>query len=195
MKVPLYMVLIFLFSFAVQKHIFAQSSTVIEAGIIMGGDGDFLGEYSNGFRNGVLAGIKGEYGTYGFFLSPGIYFQNFTISKKYTQVKPFVDDKRINMLKAKALLGYKTDVFTRKIKFKFGGGINANYIINIQKNDAGIDFKTLSDTYWGYTVETGIDILSFSLSLSYDKSFKEIWHIEDNKGYFDFMILTLGFKF
>lgn len=189
-----YLIFIFLLMHAGQNKIRAQSSTSVEMGILLGDDGDFINNYAQGFRNGYMIGLKGDYGTYEVFISPGIYFQSFTINNNYKKVKPFVRDERINMLKAKALLGYKTYFLTRKTKFKFGGGITANYIINIAKNDKGVNFKTLSDTYWGYTLDTGFEIFSISLSVSYEKPFKEILKIDDKRSYFDFLVFSLSIE-
>ena len=184
----------FVFMALWQMPLGAQSSMNMDFGIVMGGDGNMISDSIAGFRNGYTLGMHGDYGTYGFYISPGVYFQDFTIDNNYKYIEPFVKSERIKLLKAKVLLGYKTNLFTRKLKFKFGGGFNGSYIINIAKNDKGVDFKSLSDTYYAYSFDVGLDIFSVSVNLSYEKTLKEVLSLQGNSGYFDFVIVTLGVR-
>jgi hypothetical protein len=167
-------------------------------GAVAGSNGNIIQDTVNNdviFRNGYQIGVLGNFGTYSFFVSPGIYFKDFTIKKDFDKINPFERSPRIKLTKAKVVLGYQTNLFTRKIKLKFGGGMNGNYIINISDNDEGYNFDSLQDTYWGYNIDMGLDFFSLTFNISYEKTVKEVLSINDKRSKLDFIILSAGIMF
>ena len=176
-----------------------QSSYSIDFGIMTGGNGNLLGDslvsFPNSvkeFRNGYTAGVKAFFGTYGFFISPGLYYQDYTIKNNYEKLNPFVKSPRIRSAKAKAILGYQADMLKRKLNFRLGGGLNYNYIIIIEKNNSGIDFQTINDKYFAYNFDVGLDIYFLNLGLSYERSISDVIK---SKNKFDFIVFTAGINF
>jgi hypothetical protein len=176
-----------------------QSSYIIDFGVITGNNGKMLGDstisFPNSlkeFRNGYNAGFKAYFGTYSFFISPGIYYQEYTIKNDYKSPDPFVDSPRIRSAKAKAVIGYQADMFKRKLNLRLGGGLNYNYIIKIDNNPYGVDFQTLSDKYLAYNFDIAFDIFFVNLGLSYEKSIPKILNSQKK---FDFIIISAGISF
>ncbi|MEZ4908858.1 MAG: hypothetical protein R2771_14745 [Saprospiraceae bacterium] len=73
-----------------------QVSYSIDFGVLEGNNGNMFGDTTfqipsktNTFRNGFVVGLKGVFGTYGFFLSPGIYYQDYTVQNDFNIVSPF----------------------------------------------------------------------------------------------------------
>ncbi len=193
-----YITFLILLLSATQNFINAQSSFGMNFGIVMGSNGNFVQDTLksiSSFRNGYQIGVLGNFGTYSFFVSPGIYFKDFTIKKDFNKIDPFEKSPRIKLAKAKITLGYQTNLITRKIKLKFGGGLNGNYIININNNDEGYNFDTLEDTYLGYNIDIGLDFFSFTFNISYEKSIKEVLTLNKKSSGLDFIILTGGILF
>lgn len=176
-----------------------QSTFSFDFGILAGNNGNLLGDSLTGFpesikefRNGYSAGLKACFGTYGFFLSPGLYYQDYTISNKYVNLDPFIKSPRIRSAKAKVIVGYQADMLKRKLNFRLGGGLNYNYIIIIDKNNLAIDFQTINDKYLAYNFDVGLDIFFLNLGLSYERSIPDVIK---SKNKFDFFILTAGINF
>ncbi len=195
MRIIKYMTLFILLLSATQNFVIGQSSLGMNFGIVAGNNGNIIQDSTRTFRNGYQIGILGNFGTYSFFISPGIYFNDVTINKDYKEIAPFEIAPRIKTAKAKLTLGYQTNVLTRKIKLKFGGGMNANYIISISDNDEGYNFDTLDDSYMGYNIDMGLDFFFLTFNISYEKSIREILTLNDKKSGLDFIILTAGIVF
>ena len=191
----LYTTFIILLLSATQNFVSGQSSFGMNFGVVVGDNGNIIQDSTKTFRNGYQIGVLGNFGTYSFFISPGVYFKDVTINKDYKDITPFERSPRIKIAKAKVILGYQTNILTRKIKLKFGGGMNGNYVINISDNDEGYNFDTLNDTYMGYNIDIGLDFFSLTFNISYEKSIKEILTLKDKKSSLDFIILTAGFVF
>lgn len=157
--------------------------------------GDSTNSFPNSlkeFRNGYNAGIKAYFGTYSFFISPGIYYQEYTIKSDYKSPDPFVDSPRIRSAKAKAVVGYQADMLKRKLNLRLGGGLNYNYIIKIDNNPYGVDFQTLSDKYLAYNFDIAFNVFFVNLGLSYEKSIPKILNSQKK---FDFIIISAGISF
>ncbi len=191
----LYTTFLILLLSATQNFVSGQSSFGMNFGVVAGDNGNIIQDSAKTFRNGYQIGVLGNFGTYSFFISPGVYFKDVTIKKDYKDIAPFERSPRIKIAKAKVILGYQTNILTRKIKLKFGGGMNGNYVINISDNDEGYNFDTLNDTYMGYNIDIGLDFFSLTFNISYEKSIKEILTLKDKKSSLDFIILTAGFVF
>ena len=175
-----------------------QSSYNAVFGIIAGNNGNIIGDSISiipknleKFRNGYTIGINGVFGTYGFFISPGAYFKDYTISGNYNMIEPFVNAPRIKSVKAKTIIGYQANFFSNSVKFRFGGGLNYNYIVTINKNDLGVGFNTVRDNYLAYSFDLGFDLYFLTFGLGYEKTFSEVIK-PDNK--LDFLVLTAGIK-
>ncbi|MGE5354844.1 MAG: hypothetical protein ACM3PT_01270 [Deltaproteobacteria bacterium] len=192
---------IFLFLLLIASTLFVagQSTYTAEFGILAGKNGNLTGDSITGFpnslkqfRNGYNAGVKATFGTYSFFISPGLYYQEYTVKNDFTSLNPFIDSPRIRSVKAKVALGYQAYTLKRKINFRLGGGLNYNYVISIDKNVQGYDFKTIEDRYLAYNVGIDADAFFISLGLSYERSIPKILN-SDIK--FDFLIFSAGFNF
>lgn len=178
---------------------YGQSAFSFDFGILAGNNGNLLGdsltsfpESFKEFRNGYTTGVKARFGTYSFFISPGLYYQDYTIKNSYERLSPFVKSPRIRSAKGKVIVGYQADMMKRKLNFRLGGGLNYNYIIIIDKNNSAIDFKTVNDKYLGYNFDIGLDIYFLNLGLSYERSIPNV--IKSSKK-FDFFVVTAGINF
>lgn len=176
----------------------SQSSYNMVFGIIAGNNGNILDENNSlipknlqHFRNGYTIGVNGVFGTYGFFISPGAYFKDYTISGYYNKIEPFVSAPRIKSIKAKSIIGYQAGFLKNRIKFRFGGGLNYNYIVTINKNDLGVGFNTVNDNYLAYSIDLGVDLYILTFGLGYERTFSEVIKPDIKM---DFLVLTAGIK-
>lgn len=190
--------IIFITLFTIQNAL-CQSSFSLDFGGLIGNNGSIFGDTTfkipskdMNFRNGYILGLKGVFGTYGFFISPGIYFQSESIDRSFKIINPLVKSPSMKKLKAKSILGYKFDMFSDNFTFRVGGGVNWNYLISIDNNNYNYSFSTLKDQYLAYNFDLGFDFNFFNLSLSYEKSLKNVL-IDNDK--FDNLILTAGIDF
>lgn len=194
MKIISYTTILILLFLGMQNFTFGQSSYGANFGVVMGNNGNALNGINDSlysFREGYQFGVLGNFGTYSFFISPGLYYKNITINNNFEKIDPFVKSPRLKIAKAKVVMGYQTDIISKKIKFKVGGGVNGNYIISIDDNGEDFSFNTLEDTHWAYSFDIGIDFFIVNINLSYEKSIKEVF--KGSKDYkFDYFILSAG---
>jgi hypothetical protein len=176
----------------------SQSSYHLVFGAIAGNNGNTLDDSVsvipvklNQFRNGYTLGINGVFGTYGFFISPGAYYKDYTISEEYSKLQPFVTAPRIKSIKAKTIIGYQAGFLNNKINFRFGGGLNYNYIVTINKNDLGVGFNTVNDNYLAYSFDLGFDLYFLTFGLGYESTFSEVIKPETKM---QFLVFTAGIK-
>lgn len=198
MKKFSYISIIILLLILKQNIALSQSSYGSSFGIVVGGNGELLNNLNdsiNTFRNGYQVGILGSFGAYSFFVSPGIYFEDFTINKDFTKIDPFIKSPRMKMAKAKVVMGYQTDILTKKLKFKIGGGLNGSYLLSISDNNEDYTFNNLEDTYLGYNIDIGLDIFFVNINLSYEKSLKDTFTKENSEHKSDFLVLSAGVLF
>jgi len=192
-----YTTLLILFFIAMQNIVMAQSSYGTSFGVVIGSNGNVLKkEKSNKrtFRNGYQIGLKANFGTYSFYISPSIFYKSITIDTSFTKIKPFEKGSSLKIGKAKVVIGYQTNLFTKKIKFKFGGGLNGNYVLSISDNSQNYDFNNITDTYFGYNVDVGLDIFFLNFNISYEKSLKDVFVSTPNHK-FDFLVFSAGVLF
>ncbi len=195
MRKKLYITFIVLLVAHLHKNVNAQSSYGMNFGVVVGDNGNIIQDSVYSFRNGYQVGVFGNFGTYGFFVSPGLYFKSVTIDNSFNKIEPFRVSPAIKIAKAKIIFGYQTNLFTRKIKLKLGGGMNGNYVILIDKNDADFNFNTLNDKFLGYNIDIGLDFFFLTFNISYEKSVKEVLSANGNNSGLDFFILSAGFMF
>jgi hypothetical protein len=193
-----YISIIILLLFIKQNIALGQSSYGFNFGVAIGGNGELMNNSKdsiNTFKNGYQVGILGTFGTYSFFISPGIYYEDITINKGYSKVDPFIKSPRMKLAKAKVVMGYQTNLLTKRVKFKIGGGVNGSYLLNIAENDMDYTFNNLEDNYLGYSIDLGLDFFFININLSYEKSLKNTFTKLDNKHKSDFLILSAGVSF
>ena len=195
MRKKLYTKYIILLMIVIQNIAIGQSSFNVNIGAVAGNNGNLITDSLRTYRTGYQIGVTGNFGTYNFFISPGVFFKDITINNRFNEIKPFVKSPRIKFAKAKIIIGYQTNLITKKIKFRIGGGINGNYIININDNNEDFSINTLEDTYLAYNFDIGLDFFILSFNLSYEKSVKNVLtnSVDGNK--FDFLILSAGVIF
>jgi hypothetical protein len=167
-------------------------------GVVLGNNGNVFNKLIDNvkiFRTGYQFGINGNFGTYSFFISPGIYYQNVTINNQFEKLEPFVKSPRLKTAKAKIIMGYQTDLITKKIKFRIGGGINGNLILNVDDNTENFSINTLEDTYFAYDFDIGIDFFIINFNVSYEKSIKDVFLNGLQKHKFDSFVFSTGILF
>lgn len=196
MKIFSHTTILILFFLGIQNFTLGQSSYGANFGVVMGNNGNALNGINDSlysFREGYQFGVLGNFGTYSFFISPGVYFKDITINNNFEKIDPFVKSPRLKIANAKVVMGYQTDILSKNIKFKVGGGVNGNYIISIDDNSEDFSFNTLEDTHWAYNFDIGIDFFIININLSYEKSIKEVFsRTPDDKYKFDYFILSAG---
>lgn len=196
-KIFLYTTFLILFVSATQNIVSGQSSYGTSFGVVIGNDGNVLKKYKNDvrtFRNGYQVGLKANFGTYSFYISPGIFYKSVTIDTSFTKIEPFVKSPSLKIGKAKVVIGYQTNLFTKKIKFKLGGGLNGNYVLSISDNNQDYDFVNITDKYLAYNVDIGLDVFFLNFNISYEKSLKDVFVGTPNHK-FDFIVLSAGVLF
>ena len=192
-----YTTLLILFFIAIQNIVIGQSTYGASFGIVVGNNGDILKKGKNDvitFRNGYQVGLKANFGAYSFYISPGVYYKSITIDTSFTKIKPFEKGPGLKIGKAKVVIGYQTNLITKKIKFKVGGGLNGNYILSISDNNQNYDFNNITDTYFAYNVDVGLDVYFLNFNISYEKSLKDVF-VSTPKHKFDFLVFSAGILF
>ncbi len=174
----------------------AQSSYGASFGVVTGKDGNLLKSKDSirTYRNGYQIGLKANFGTYSFYISPSIFYESITIDTSFKKINPFEKSPSLKIGKAKVVVGYQTNILTKKIKFKIGGGINGNYILSIADNNMNYTFNTITDRYIAYNIDVGFDIFFLNFNISYEKSLNDIF-VENPKHKFDFLVLSAGVLF
>ena len=196
MKLFLYTTFIIVFLSVMQNIASAQSSYGASFGVVTGKDGNLLKSKDSirTYRNGYQIGLKANFGTYSFYISPSIFYESITIDTSFKKINPFEKSPSLKIGKAKVVVGYQTNLLTKKIKFKIGGGINGNYILSIADNNMNYTFNTITDRYIAYNIDVGFDIFFLNFNISYEKSLNDIF-VENPKHKFDFLVLSAGVLF
>ncbi len=180
-----------------QNFVMGQSSYGTSFGIVIGNNGNILSvakDTVRTFRNGYQIGLKANFGTYSFYISPSVFFKNITIDNSFKKINPFEKSPSLKIGKAKVVIGYQTNLFTKRIKFKLGGGLNGNYILAIADNPQSYNFNNITDTYIAYNIDVGVDVFFLNFNISYEKSLKDVFII-DPKHKFDFLVFSAGVLF
>ncbi len=87
------------------------------------------------------------------------------------------------------MLSYQTDIGTKRIKLRIGGGLNGSYII---KADAINNYEILKDSYYGYNFDLGFDFYFLTLGFSYEKTLVDIISSGSTKSRFDAIGMSVG---
>lgn len=177
----------------------SQSTYGVSFGSVIGNNGTLLNSENDtdtvkSFRNGYQVGLKANFGTYSFYISPSIHYKSVTVKNSFEKINAFQKSPSLKIGKAKVVIGYQTNLFTKKIKFKIGGGLNGNYILNIADNDEGFTFNDVKDVYLAYNIDIGFDILIVNINISYEKSLKDTYVSTPNHK-FDFLVFSAGVMF
>lgn len=146
----------------------------------------------NEIRPGFSIGAQGKIGSPGFFMSPGLVYQDFTIYS-FDKHRYVNDQPSYKMLKLTNDAGFEYKIF-KIFKFRFFVGASLNYVMTIDKNDYGVDFDTLSDAYFSYNYGAGISIGFVTLDFKRDNSITDFYKNYEKKG-ISFNCLNLGIQF
>lgn len=197
MKNFLYTTFIILLIIVTHSFASGQSSYGVSFGAIIGNNGDLLKSKKdsvNTFRNGYQIGLKADFGAYSFYISPSVFYEDITIYNSFKNINPFQKSPSLKIGKAKLVFGYQTNLVTKNIKFKIGGGLNGNYVLNISQNNENLSFNDIKDVYAAYNIDVELDVFFVNLSVSYEKSLKEVYVNTPNHKY-DLLVFSAGVMF
>jgi len=105
------------------------------------------------FRPGYNLGIQGKIGAPGIYMSPGLFYQKFTISE-YNKKKYINNRPSYSLIKINTDGGYEGR-FTDLIRYRVFAGVNLNYILSIDNNEKNINFNNIHDAFVGYDLGFG----------------------------------------
>ncbi len=190
----LYIFFLISFVLSFNNDMSGQSSYRATFGMVVGNNGDlsqFKMDGEKKFRIGYQAGLNANFGTYNLIISPGIYYRNITLDNNFEKLDPFVKSPRLNIIRSKAVLSYQTDIGTKRIKLRIGGGLNGSYIVKI---DSGYDknYEILRDSYYGYNLDLGLDFYFLTFGVSYEKTLIDIISSDSIKSKFDAIEMSVG---
>ncbi len=179
---------ILLLFFSFNSKIIAQNVAHLKAGTLLA----HVQNNKFSFRPGINIGIQAKIGAPGFYMSPGIFYQRFTISefakKKYINDKP-----KYHLTKLNIDAGYELKI-TKLFRLRAFTGINLNRIIKIDNNSQNINFNNVYEGFAGLDYGLGFNISSFSLDFKYERSFTQFYK-DYNKTKLNFSTISLGFVF
>ena len=164
-----------------------------DSGLIYAGTLDVRIENEpNTVRPGYTLGAQGKIGSPGFYMSPGIVFQKFTI-EPYDKNRYFNDQPSYSMLKLTNDAGYEYKI-TSFLKLRIFAGVSLNYVLTIDDNDSEIDFNNLYDANFSYDYGAGISLWFVTLDFKRDNSLTNFFKDIEKKG-ISFNCINLGIQF
>lgn len=179
---------IILISFVFVANIISQDFANIKAGALMVGvsNNDF------DFRPGYDLGIAVRIGSPGFFMSPSLSYQKFTIEqynkKEYLNKRP-----SYSLVKLNNDAGFEFKL-AKWFLYRAYAGVNLNYILSIDNNPQNIDFTQIYDGFVGYDFGVGVTLGFITLDFKWEKSFTEFYK-DINKTKLNFSTINVGFVF
>ncbi len=143
-------------------------------------------------RYGYNVGVSARIGIPGFFMEPGLYYENFTISS-YKEKEFISDHPGFHLIKANTNAGFEYAIFKNfHLRFYLGG--NLSYVAVIDKNNNDVDFNTIDYGFASYDFGIGTTIYFMTLDFKYEKSLSPFFKSFENSQITSYNI-SLGFMF
>ncbi len=144
------------------------------------------------FRPGINLGVQAKIGATGFFMSPGLFYQKFTISE--FAKKEYINDRpKYHLAKLNVDAGYESTL-TKLFRYRVYAGVNLNRIIKIDNNSNNINFNNIYEGFVGYDYGFGFNVYFMTIDFKQERSLTEFY-----KGYkktkLNFSTISLGFVF
>lgn len=177
----------------------SQNVANVKAGVLIVS----LNNNNLSFRPGYNIGIQGKIGAPGFYMSPGLFYQKFTISK-YNK-KEYINDKpSYNLVKLNTDAGIEKSIsslfssvnskFLNSFRVRVFTGLNLNYVRSIDKNPQNINFNNINEGFFGYDYGFGFSAWFLTLDFKQERSFTEFYK-DIHKTKLNFSTISLGIVF
>jgi len=185
LKTLLNILILFFSSFAVSS---AQDVAHIKAGVLL----VHLKNNKFSFRPGINLGVQAKIGAPGFYMSPGIFYQKFTIlefdKKKYINDKP-----KYHLVKLNVDAGLEKSI-VKLFRFRVFAGVNLNRVIKIDNNSHNINFDNVYEGFAGYDFGLGFNIAFMTIDFKQERSFTGFYK-DYKKTKLNFTTISLGVVF
>lgn len=146
----------------------------------------------NTIRPGYSIGGQGKIGSPGFFMSPGIIFQKFTVDP-FDKNRYYNDRPSYSMIKLTNDAGYEYKIF-KFFKVRVFAGVSLNYVISIDENTRGINFNNLYDANFSYDYGAGISLWFITFDFKRDNNLTDFFKDIEKKG-INFTCFNIGITF
>ena len=192
-KLKLALILVCFCWLSEQQQLSAQNGANFVAGVVLAGNIN-LGSISDTsvHHKGFHAGVDARIGPYGFYLSPGLHYYQIDIQPD-NRWQFFSSGPKYHLIKGPINIAYKMFI-TRQVKFRIKGGLDLNYVLLIDENDAGINFDTVNDAFFGVNLGAGFDISRFTIDFNYESGLTNYIKDQDDSK-LNFFSASIGFFF
>jgi len=154
------------------------------------------------FRPGINIGIQAKIGAPGFYMSPGLYLQKFTISE-YKRSEYMNDEPSYYIVKLNTDAGVEKNIlsfidsqnkFLQAFKIRIFTGVNLNYVRSIDRNPENINFNNIYDLFLGYDYGLGFSVWFLTIDFKQERSFTEFYK-GIKKTSLNFSTISVGIEF